>query len=730
MRIRPQPPVRHRDCAVIHVSGRPPAPVPLPMGGLDAAGICHTVDSLSLLRDGRRFIPVMGEFHYSRWEPGDWELELRKMQAGGINIVSTYVFWLHHEELEGEYDFTGCRDLARFLRTCRRVGLPVWLRIGPWAHGEARNGGFPDWVVERFGERARTNDPGYLLAVARYFAKLGEVCHGMMLESGGPVIGLQLENEYGHVGAAVGREEGYAHILKLKEIARRHGFRVPWYTTTAWGGGIVVDGETLPVFGGYVDAPWATHVDEMPAQANFLFEAYRDDETIGSDRAAGRDSGLTFDRGRNPYLTAELGAGIQVTSHRRTFPWPIDIEAQALTMLGSGANLLGYYMYHGGINPDGRASTLQESRATGYINDLPVRSYDFQTAIRQSGRISGAYGRLRKLHLFLEDFGERLAACENCLPVERPASPEDLETPRLAVRVHPETGGGFLFINNHQRRRVMPERRELVVRLRFPDGGLEIGGLTLPSASTAIVPFNLELGGTRLRSTNASLLCRLGKRLVFHLDADIEPRFDWEGEAPEAGGLLLLTAEEANRAFRFGAALYIPAHESSMLVEEEGGGIELLTSRPGERVTVHRETGESKVIEVENEPLQIAASFELLEADEAEGRHDYRVRVDYASGKPGHQLYLAIDYLGDRAEVYLGDRLVDDWFTTGERWYLALRRFGFPEELRIRIYDSARPLPNPYGNRVYYDLPVEPGCVMTGVEAVPEYRRLLAAAAE
>lgn len=73
-------------------------------------------------------------------------------------------------------------------------------------------------------------------------------------------------------------------------------------------------------------------------------------------------------------------------------------------MLGSGANLLGYYMYHGGINPDGKYSTLQESRATGYANDLPVKSYDFQTCIRESGKIGASFGRLKKIHLMLQAF--------------------------------------------------------------------------------------------------------------------------------------------------------------------------------------------------------------------------------------------------------------------------------------------------------------------------------------
>lgn len=97
-----------------------------------------------LMKDGRPWMPVMGEMHYSRYQAGLWEESLRKMKAGGVSIVSSYIFWIHHEEAEGEFDFTGCRDLGRFVRLCRKVGLYVFLRLGPWVHGETRNGGFPD----------------------------------------------------------------------------------------------------------------------------------------------------------------------------------------------------------------------------------------------------------------------------------------------------------------------------------------------------------------------------------------------------------------------------------------------------------------------------------------------------------------------------------------------------------------------------------------------------------
>ena len=106
-----------------------------------------TVDNRSLRLDGKPWFPVMGEFHYSRYPAEDWRAELLKMKAGGVDIVSTYVFWIHHEEIEGQWDWSGRRDLRKFVQTCGDVGLKVLVRCGPWDHGEVRNGGFPDWVV-------------------------------------------------------------------------------------------------------------------------------------------------------------------------------------------------------------------------------------------------------------------------------------------------------------------------------------------------------------------------------------------------------------------------------------------------------------------------------------------------------------------------------------------------------------------------------------------------------
>ena len=136
-------------------------------------------------------------------------------------------------------------------------------------------------------------------------------------------------------------------------------------------------------------------------------------------------------------------------------------------------------------------------------------------------------------------------------------------------------------------------------------------------------------------------------------------------------------------------------------------------------------TGEPEEKSFRTGPVKVAVGTELLESGGLAGGEqeycEYQVSLGAVPVDNIHQLYLEADYAGDRAEVYLDGKLADDWFTTGETWHIALKRFGYPASLVIRIYSSDHPIPNPYGNRVYYDLPVEEGCVLKGVKAIPEY---------
>lgn len=681
-------------------------PKHLPYLGSNLKGDVFTANSQYLMKNGEPLLPLMGEFHFSRWAPEEWEEALLKMRAGGIQIVATYVFWIHHEEKEGEWDFTGCRNLKAFLELCNKLDMPVWLRIGPWAHGECRNGGFPDWLVNITTFQVRSNDEGYMELVKKFYKKIAHQCEGMMCKEGGSVLGIQIENEFGHCGGPSDKEEGMKHMRNLKRLAIELGLEVPYYTATGWGGAYVVDGEMLPVMGGYVDAPWASHTDEMPANENFLFSKFKEDVNIGSDLKVKESEGYTFDVHSNPYLTAEIGGGLQVTAHRRTVPFPQDIEAQIVCMLGSGANLLGYYMYHGGMNPEGKYSTLQESTATGYNNDLPIKSYDFQSCIRQSGELNDSYGRLKKIHLMVEAFEHILTPAMPFFSEEQPTSAEDMETPRVSIRHNYETGEGFLFINNHQRLRKMKEIKDLCVTIHSPSLDIVIDKIDVQSGKCAIIPYRLKMGNALLLSTNASLLCHLKDRYFFYTDQ--VPVYHFKDEVAD---IITLTQEEAHHTYKLGGFVYIT--EGTLI--EQNQKRYLISSRNSEQVICYGSDEEAKVIEVIYEPVTIKASF--IKITHTEAYKVYEIIIVDVPKEKIHELYLEMNYSGDRAEVYRDGKLIDDWFTTGETWHMALKRFDYPEKLLLKVY--------PWKDHVYYDLPVEKGCKLNSVRAFPAYKKCL-----
>ena len=277
---------------------------------------------------------------------------------------------------------------------------------------------------------------------------------------------------------------------------------MPLYTATGWGGACT--GGLLPVMGGYCEAPWAQTTGELPANSNYIFSHVRSDLLIGCDHNVNDE--LTFDETKFPYLTAELGGGVQITDHRRPQVSGADIGAMSIAKLGSGVGMLGYYMYHGGSNPCGKYSSLQESRETGYANDLPEINYDFQAPIRQFGTISDTYREIRLLALFLRDFGELLAPMQSKIltPCE---DPENAHTLRLACRF--DENGGFLFFNNYQRRRTMDAHPGTVLMGYDGKGTVLFPKTDIASGEFGFFPYRLVLGQAILQSALATPLCKL-----------------------------------------------------------------------------------------------------------------------------------------------------------------------------------------------------------------------------
>ena len=471
----------------------------IPLRGTTPTGHTIAVNNRYLTKDGEPWLPVMGEFHYSRYPDKYWEEELQKMKAGGVQIVATYVFWNHHEEVEGEFDWSGQRNLRRFIELAAQNNLYVWLRIGPYGHGEVRNGGLPDWIFKK--GKTRSNDPQYLSFVNRYFNELGRQVHGLFWKDGGPIIGVQLENEY----YAHGPDAGAAHIRELKRIANQAGIVAPLYTVTGWGDPDFPAGEVIPVFGGYPDNFWESTLTELAPSGFYQFDFTGASlKSTEEPTTGGAAKSQTY-----PFFMAEAGGGMQVAYHRRPRISGDDVAAMTLTRLGSGANLFGYYMYQGGANPAGKLTTLQESVGTDRVYDLPVVTYDFQAPLGQFGQMNEPFRATKPFHLFLADFGSQLAPMVPVPPQRIPADANDRATPRVAARV--AGNRAFLFFNNYQRSYPLPEHKQLQIDLKLPGETLRIPSTPIDVAPGAyfIWPVNLDLNGALLKYASAQLLTKV-----------------------------------------------------------------------------------------------------------------------------------------------------------------------------------------------------------------------------
>ena len=514
----------------IHVDATTPIPPPetgyLHAGGTSSTGHSLQVNSRYLLRDGHPWLPVMGELHYTRVPESEWEDEILKMKAAGIDIVSTYVFWIHHEEVEGHFDWTGRRDLRRFVQLCGKHGMYVWVRPGPWAHGEVRNGGFPDWLATQ--PNIRTNDPAYLAHVTRLFTEIGNQLHGLMFKDGGPVIGAQLENEYGQHGPGRGAE----HILKLKQIALAAGIDPPLFSVTGWPSLDFPPQEVIPVSGGYPDGFWFGDRANLPPSINYLFNFNRELGDMGATVPSEDPTGKV-NLAHDPYFAAEQAGGMASAYHRRPILTADDIAALTLTGIGSGINLYGYYMFHGGQNPTSvnpaHPITLQESVASGYPNDLPQLTYDFNAPIGEFGQLRESYRKTRLLQLFLNAYGPQLAPMPAYAPTPHTRNPADTSTARVAVRT--DGHSGFVFVNNYVRQLSMPARPGFQVQVKLPTGTVAVPAtpVDIPANTYFAWPFNLPLGTATLQWSTAQLLTRLdtpeGPLVVFSAIPGIPAQF-------------------------------------------------------------------------------------------------------------------------------------------------------------------------------------------------------------
>ena len=620
-------------------------------------------DKYSLIIDGQRVMPVMGEIHYSRVPAEEWGCEVRKMKEGGVTMIATYVFWNHIEEQEGIFRWDGQRSLRTFLEVCRQEQMPVILRLGPFCHGEVRNGGIPDWMFAK-GCRLREENATFLGYVETLYRQIFTQVQGLQWKDGGPVIAAQFDNEY--------RDRG-EYLMALKKIALQVGFDLPFYTRTGWPAlrTPVPYGEMIPLYGDYADGFWDKEVKEGVGNyyKAFNFKAFRSSTAIGTDLLGKQEAKLNTGDEQYPYFTCELGGGMMAAYHRRPYIYPEDAYSMAIVKLGSGSNLLGYYMYHGGTNPEGLTylNETQRTIATNY-NDLPVKTYDFQAPLNEFGQKNPQYYMLRKLHLFMQDWGDVLAPMEASFPCKQDIEKGDDSFLRWAVRS--KDGSGFIFVNNYERLQNLSAKKGV----RLEACGVKLPQLMIPAGTICIFPVNIE----GIKFATAQLIAKRDGKIYLEqikgipttlaIGNKVLKNLKAKGpETPVYKNYYLLTSEQAGRLFLEEDAHPDIAIKAPIINKvKEAGALRPITM------------GVNKAAEEPlDEDFEQAAVYTIdLPEVPVEGR------------------LLNIDYRGDVARLYANGQLIDDNFYYGRPFQYALWRLPKGcRQLELRILPLQKDMP-------------------------------------
>ena len=630
---------------------------------LSSHGQVQTIswDKYSLMVDGHRVCPVMGEVHYSRIPAAEWADEVRKMKEGGVTVIACYVFWNHIEETEGVFDWSGQRNLRQFLEVCQTEQLPVVLRVGPFCHGEARCGGIPDWMFAK-GCKMRSEDPGFLKYVERLYRQIFTQVQGLQWKDGGPVIACQFDNEYRGPGS---------YLMALKQMAMKIGFDLPFYTRTGWPelSSPVPFGEMIPLYGDYADGFWERSLEETAGNyyKAFNFRAFRSSTAIATEQLGEQREKLNEGDEQYPYFTCELGGGMMTAYHRRPFVYPEDAYSMAIVKLGSGSNLLGYYMYHGGTNPDGKAwlNEMQRTPATNY-NDMPVKTYDFQAPLGEFGQKNPHYFMLRKLHLFMHDWGEMLAPMEASFPCRQDITKGDDSFLRWSYRS--KNSSGFIFINNYERLQNLSTKRNV----QLEACGVRLPKLTIPAGTMCIFPVNID----GIRYATAQLIAKRDGKIYMEQVKGVPTTIALENgktlrnlkplgtEHPVSGNIFLLTSEQAERLFLPKEAPAETPTSVSYQKQREAGAQRTIS------------IGVNKVAE---EPTD--ADFEAAAV----------YTIDLPKERSG---LLTISYHGDCARLYADGQLVADNFYNGRPFLMGLWRLPADcAQLELRILPIQKDMP-------------------------------------
>ena len=295
------------------------------------------------LFDGKPYQVISGEMHYPRVPRAYWRDRFRKARAMGLNTITTYVFWNLHEPRPGVFDFSGQNDIAEYIREAQQEGLNVILRPGPYVCAEWELGGYPSWLLKDRSIVLRSRDAKYTAAVERWFTRLAKEITPLLLRNGGPIIAVQVENEYGSFG------DDHEYVAGLKSLLQKTGM-APDVLYTADGPEQIPNG-SLP---------------ELPAVINF-----------GTGNAKHSFEILDSIRPDGPHMSGEYWAGWFDHWGEKHHETDGQKEAAELEWMLSQGYSVSMYMFHGGssfgwMNGANSNGTNYEPDTTSYDYDAPL----------------------------------------------------------------------------------------------------------------------------------------------------------------------------------------------------------------------------------------------------------------------------------------------------------------------------------------------------------------------
>ncbi|XP_057806866.1 beta-galactosidase 3-like [Salvia miltiorrhiza] len=367
--------------------------------GCGAVQCSVTYDRKAMVINGQRRILISGSIHYPRSTPEMWEDLINKAKDGGLDVIDTYVFWNVHEPSPGNYNFEGRNDLVRFVKTVKKAGLYVHLRMGPYVCAEWNFGGFPVWLKYVPGISFRTDNEPFKMAMKGFAEKIVNLMKSENLyeSQGGPIILSQIENEYGPQAKLLG---------------------APGHQYATWAANMAVALDT--------GVPWVMCKEEDAP-----------DPVINTCNGFYCDA-FTPNKPYKPTMWTEAWSGWFTEFGGPTHERPVqDLAFAVARFIQKGGSFLNYYMYHGGTN-------FGRSAGGPFI----TTSYDYDAPLDEYGLIQQPkYGHLKELH-------RAVKLCEKALVSADPVV-TSLGSLQQAHVYTSESGDCAAFLSNYDTKSVV-----------------------------------------------------------------------------------------------------------------------------------------------------------------------------------------------------------------------------------------------------------------------------------